>query len=153
MALTSTTLFDIVGQTQSITFNNPGQVDQITYASNQVTFQTISTFNLSKSDLQLYIKYLIAFNNLLIFNFPAVSAAYTLPWPISDFHIFETNSGVQKIDYVQTSLGTQVININYLPLATSASFAARVSPVTVTVQEFLMCVYMLTQYSVQVGLN
>lgn len=39
MALTAVTVFDIIGATQTITFNNPSQVDQITFSSNSITLQ------------------------------------------------------------------------------------------------------------------
>jgi len=153
MALTSTTTFDIVGATQTITFNNPTQVDQITYSGNQIIFQTSSAYNLAKSDYLLYFKYLNAFNNLLLLNFPVISQAFSIAWPLCQFDITESNVGVQKIIYSQSSVGTAVININYVPIANSSAFTARASPVTISLQEFFMMVYMLSQYTNQVGLN
>jgi hypothetical protein len=65
MALSATTVFDIVDQTQSITFNNPTMVDQISFANNQLTFAEISTFTLTQSDMLLYVKYLQALQEFL----------------------------------------------------------------------------------------
>ena len=153
MALTSTTTFDIAGQTQTITFNNPSQVDQITFSSNQITFSSESSFNLVKSDILLYNKYLQAFNNLLLINFPSISSSIGLAWPLCVFDFTESNIGVQRLIYNQTTSGTTVININYLPIATSAAFSARPSPVTITLQEFFMFVFMMNQFAQQVNLN
>jgi hypothetical protein len=153
MGLTSTTTFDLVGLTQTLTFFNPSQVDQITFSSNQITFGAISSFNLVKSDVILYCKYLNTFNNLLIQNFPSVSTSVNNAWPLSEFDITESSSGVTHLIYTQTSQGTAVQTINYVPIATSASFAARGSPVTISLQEFFMYVLMSNQYAIQVNLN
>jgi hypothetical protein len=153
MALTSTTTFDVDGNTSTITFFNPSQVDQITYNSDGITFQTAGSYTLAKSDYLLYFQYLNAFNNQLFINFPAISKNVNTAWPLILFSITETNIGVQKITYDQTSIGTTILNVNYLPSIASAGFVARGSPVTVTLQEFFMTVYMLTQYTNQVALN
>lgn len=153
MALTSTTTFDLIGQTQTITFFNPSQVDQIIFSSNQITFENSSAYNLTKSDLLLYLKYLIIYNNLLIANFPIMLSSYNSAWPLSVFDITKSDVGTTKIIYNQTSLGTTVLNIDYVPIASAASFVARVSPITITPQEFLMTINMLNQFSNQVTLN
>ena len=75
MAITATTTLDIVGQTQTITFNNPSQIDQFVYSGGQITHKASSTFNLAKSDVLLYFQFLNAFNNVLILNFPTVNAS------------------------------------------------------------------------------
>jgi hypothetical protein len=153
MALTSVTTFDIVGQTQTITFNNPSQVDQITFSSSQITFATISSFDLVKSDMLLYFKYLNAFNNLLLINFPSISSSIGQIFPLCNFQLSETSSGVEHIIYNQTSSGNTVINVNYVPIATSAAFTARASPVTITLQEFFFLVVMMNSFNTQVNLN
>ena len=153
MALTSTTTFDISGTAQTLTYFNPSQVDQITFSSNQITFAAVSQFNLAKSDLLLYCQFLNIFNNLLIANFPSVSNSISSPWPLCQFDFSETNVGVKRLIYTQTSQGTAVQTINYLPIATSAAFTARGSPVTISLQEFFMYVLMSNQYAIQVGLN
>lgn len=153
MALTATTTFDISGGTQTITFNNPSQVDQITYSGGNITFGSISSFNLAKSDLLLYINFLSVFNNLLFKNFPSVNSNVNGAFPLCQFDISETFAGVTHLTYSQTSAGASALSINYVPVALAASVAARGSPVTVSLQEFFMTVYMLTQYAVQVNLN
>lgn len=153
MALTSQTTFDVVGQSQTIVFNNPGSIDQIQFSSGAITFGAISSYNLSKSDMFLYNKYLQAFNTLLLFNFPSISANIGQIWPLCNFQINETFAGVTHLTYNQTSSGTTVCNINYVPQVVSAAFTARVSPVTITVQEYFMFVLMLAQFSQQVNLN
>ena len=154
MALTAATVFDLIAATQTITFSNPAQVDQITYSGNQITFQTSSTYNLSQSDFALYVKYVLAFNILLIQNFPQIPNSYILEWsPLSIFSITQSNVGVEHITYNQSSNGTQVININYVPIATSAAFATRGSPVTIPLQEWFTFIVMMQQYATQVALN
>jgi hypothetical protein len=153
MAITQQTTVDIVGQTQTIVINNPSAVDQISYTSNQITFGTSSTYNLAKSDLVLYGQFIYTFNNLLIANFPSVQASFGQIWPLCQFDFSETNVGTKKLIYNQTSNGTQVININYVPIATSAAFATRSSPVTITLQEYFMYVLMINQFVQQVNLN
>ena len=151
MALTSQTVFDIVSQTQTITFyEGVTQVDQISYASNTVKFANSTSFTLSKSDFALYFNYINIFFNSLFSNFPSIFTSNL--WPLSSFQIAETNVGVKKITYTQTSLGNSVYTINYLPLTTSAGFATR-STIGITTQEFVMCLNMLAQYASQVSLN
>jgi hypothetical protein len=153
MALVQQTTLDIVGETQTIVFNNPGIIDQIQYTSNQIIFATSSTYNLGKSDLLLYGQFINTFNNSLLLNFPIVTTSIGAIWPLSGFHFTETNQGTKSLVYTQTSSGTQVININYVPIAGAGSFATRASPVTVTLQEYFMFVLMLGQYIQQVNLN
>jgi hypothetical protein len=153
MAITSTTTFDVIGNTSTITFYDPSQIDQITYASGQVTFQSASSYTLSKVDYLLYFQYLNAFYNQLFINFPLINASVNTAWPLSVFDITISNVGVKKLAYTQSSNGTQFIQINYLPLTLSAGVVARVSPVTISLQEFFQYVYMLTQYTTQVSLN
>ena len=153
MALTSTTITDIVGQTQTIVFNNPSQVDSIQFASNQITFAASTTYNLTKSDLILWCQFLSTFNNLLLINFPTISSIIGQAFPLCVYDYTYSNIGVKRLIYNQISIGTTVININYLPIATSAAFATRGSPVTITLQEYFMFVLMMGQYIQQVNLN
>jgi hypothetical protein len=154
MVLTSTTILDVVNQIQSITFyESAAQIDQITYQSNMLTFSAISTFNLVKSDFLLYFQYLNTFFNLLTVNFPAFQSQANYIWPLCEFDITSTNVGVFKIIYTQNSLSNNVYTINYVPIATSCSFTARASPITISVQEFFMTLNMLTQFTNQVRLN
>jgi hypothetical protein len=152
MARTATTIFDIIGGTQCINFNNPSLIDNISFANNQITFQTTSEFNLAQSDLLLYIKYLQTFNTLLFNNFPTLKSYLTESLPLCNFQITETNVGVVKITYIQTSLSSLVYTINYLPIATSAAFSARNS-VMINIQEFNLLIAMLQQYANQVSKN
>ena len=153
MALTSTTTFDLVGQVQTLTMLDPSQVDQITFSSNTITFASSLTFNLSKKDMILYFKYLNAFNNILLINFPKISSSIGLAFPLSVFNLKETNVGGIDIVYNQTSNGTQAININYVPLTSTATFITRPAPVTISLQEFFFMIIMLNQFTNQVSLN
>ncbi len=153
MALTNTIVFDVINGTQTITFYNPTQVDQITYNNNQITFQSASTYNLVKSDLLLYFKFINLFLVSLEVNFPAFNQSTLNKWPLCQFDITESSSGVTHLIYNQNSGGSNVININYVPIAGSAGFAGRSSPITISAQEFFMTTIMYTQYSNQVVLN
>jgi hypothetical protein len=153
MALIQQTTVDIVGETQTIVFNNPSQVDQIQYINNQITFGISTTYNLSKSDLLLYGQFINTFNNSLILNFPSVNKSIGIAWPLCNFDFTESNVGTKKLIYNQSSSGTTVIIITYVPIANAASFATRASPVTITLQEYFMFVLMLGQYIQQVNLN
>lgn len=153
MAVTSTTTFDVIGNTSTITFYNPSQIDQITYSGGQITFQACAAYTLSKIDYALFFQYLNAYYNQLFVNFPLISASVNTAWPLTVFDITFSNAGVKKISYTQSSVGTQVIQVNYLPLYSSIGVTARASPVTVSLQEFFQTVYMLVQYTNQVSLN
>ncbi len=153
MALTAVTTLDVIGQTSTPTFNNPSQVDQITFGSNQITYQTCSSYNLIKSDCALYIKFLTTWYNSLLINFLSLGVLLQQAWPLSVFDITTSSSGVTHIIYTQQSQGTQVISINYVPTAASAGVSARSSPVTISVQELFMGVYMKQQYFNQIAFN
>lgn len=153
MALTNQTTFNVTGGTQSAVFSDPGQIDQISFANNQITYSAISSYNLSKSDLLLYLQYLNTFNNLLLVNFPSVSTVLNSIWPLCSFDITESSAGVTHLYYTQTSQGVQAQEINYVPVAGSASIAARANPVVISLQEFAMSILMYNQYAIQVGLN
>ena len=153
MALTSTILLDLIGQTQTLTyFQGASQVDQITFSSNSVTFASSAAFNLSKSDCSLYQSLLQTYITALILNFPNSYKSVSSAWPLCNFQTSITSQGVTHINYVQTSLGNSVYSINYVPIAASAGFAIR-SQITITLQEFFMMQPILAAYFNQVGLN
>ena len=152
MALTSQTVVDIVAQTQTITFyESSSQVDKITYSNNQITFQNIAHYVLNKSDYQLWFQYFFSFYNLLPINFPNI--IFKGKWPLCKFDITESNPGVKRIIYTQTSNGVDVLVINYNTNNSTASFTARAAPVTISMQEFFTTTNMLTQYTNQVTQN
>lgn len=153
MALTNTIVFDVVGQTQTMTLFDPAQVDQISFANNQIIFQATPTYNLVKSDLLLYFQFVKLFLTSLNLNFPSINGSTLGIWPLCQFDITSSTLGVTKLVYNQNSNGSNVININYVPIAASAAIVARASPVTISLQEFFMTVMMYNQYSNQVLLN
>jgi hypothetical protein len=154
MALTSVISLDVINVNSSITYNNPSQIESISFSSNSITFSSTAGFTLSKSDTLLYLKYLLAFNSQLFVNFPFISQFSTLSLPVSQFKILILN-GPNIIEYFQTSTSSPVslvYNITYTPGGT-ATFAARSSPITITLQEFFMCIYMMIQYQTQININ
>jgi hypothetical protein len=153
MALTSLITLDLVGQTQILNYyQGASLVDTISYGSNQITWSATAGFNLSKSDTLLYNSLFQLYFTALVLNFPIVSKSNNALWPLCQFDITETFAGVTHINYTQTSQGSAVLGINYVPFVTSAAFAAR-SSITISMQEFFMTQIMLAQYSNQVGLN
>jgi hypothetical protein len=153
MSLQATVLLDIAGATQTLTYTlSSSQIDQLVFANNQVTFASISSFNLSKADFENYVASLIAFVNVIIFNFPTVQNSRGVTLPLSTFELSLAGSPVEQIDYIQTSLGNSVYAINYVPLAVACAFAAR-SSVTISMQEFFVLSQMMTLYGQQVNLN
>lgn len=155
MALTSTTTFDIVNQTQTITFYQSATlIDQLVYSSNQVTFETISSFSLSKSDFALYMKYLGIYYNLLIVNFPVITTLFPLSWPSNgtSFTIHQTYPPL-KIVYTQVSVGATALNVSYLPLAITTTFSSRGTPVAISMQEWASGFDLLNQFATQVAAN
>ena len=153
MALTSTTTTDIVGATQVLTYSNPSQIDQISFGSNQITFGTTAGYSLGKSDQLLFNQFLNTFNNLLLINFPTVASSINAIWPLCSFDITFNNIGTKKIAYAQTSIGTSVFSINYLPIAVAGAVAARGSPVTISLQEYFSFIVFMAQYTAQTNLN
>lgn len=154
MALTSTTSLDVVSQISTISFyQGVSIVDQITFSSNTVTYQSISSYNLSKSDMDLYIKFLNVYLLLIYTNFPAAGQSINLAWPLCKFDITLSSSGVEHITYTQASQGNTFLTINYVPIASAASFSARVSPVTISIQEFISGVNFNNLFFNQVSLN
>lgn len=153
MALQATLFLDIPDTQLTLTYTlNGSQIDQIVYSSNQVTFGATSGFNLVKSDLIIYNAYLNTFLNSLITNFPFVQNSRGISLPLSLFEIQLLTSGVEHINYIQTSLGNSIYNTNYVPIATSASFGAR-SSIAITMQEFLVFCELHNIYINTVGLN
>jgi hypothetical protein len=100
----------------------------------------------------LYVKYLQAFYILLAQNFPFINLTASQPWPLCLFSVAETDAGIDKITYTQTSNGANVYTINYLPGELSAGFLARSAPVAITTQEFLWTIPMMNQFGNQIAI-
>jgi hypothetical protein len=153
MSLQATVLLDIGNNSQTLTYSlNGSQIDHMIFANNQITLESSSSFNLSKSDLLIYISSLNAFNNDLILNFPSILNYRNATLPLSTFQLSLTNLGVEHINYIQTSQGNSVYNINYVPLAQAAAFSSR-SPVVITLQEFFTLFTLQNIYASQIELN
>lgn len=153
MSLQANVLLDIPDLTQTLTYTVSNvMVDQITFSNNQITFASISSFNLAKSDLAIYSSTLNTFLNALIFNFPTVQNSRGLSLPVSTFEMQLATVGIEHIYYIQSSQGNSIYNTNYVPLAQSASFSAR-SSIVVTLQEFFLSVQMQQIYAQQVSFN
>lgn len=152
MALTSTTLFDVVGATQSITFDNPSQIDQIIYSSGAITLPICSSYSLSKADFALLYQYTSAFYNLLFVNFNTVSIAIPKAWPTpgTEF-ILNTLATPERIIYTYNSVGSLALKMVYLPLSGTVTISARPAPITIKLQEFFANYSALGQFSTQVA--
>ena len=153
MALTSVITLDLVGATQVLNYYEGATLtDTITYSNNQITFSATSGFNLSKSDTLLYNSLFQLYFTALVLNFPIVGKSNNALWPLCQFDISETDVGVIHLNYTQTSVGSSVLAINYVPISSSAAFASR-SSITISIQEFFMTQIMLARYANQVSLN
>ena len=153
MTLTSQTTIDLIGQTSTLSFyQGASLIDQVTYSSNSITYQAISTYNLSKSDMLLHYAFLNTWLSSLYSNFPIVSQSINLIFPLCQFDITISSSGVTHLYYTQTSQGNPLLLINYVPIATSGSWSTRASPVTISNQEFIQGVSLQKSYFNQVSL-
>lgn len=153
MILTATTTLDLVGKTSTISFYESATlVDQITFASNTITYQSISTYNLSKSDMALYFSFLNTFLLSLYTNFPTLAQNTNLIFPNCVFNITRSFAGVTHLTYTQSSNGNNLLTINYVPVAVAGSWTSR-SAVTISIQEFIFGVTAQRQYFNQVSLN
>ena len=153
MALTSTIALDLVNQTQTLTyFEGASQIDQITFSSNSVTFGNTSGFNLSKSDLILYNNLFQIWFTALVLNFPTISITSLVKLQLSNFQISITSLGITHINYIQSSLGSVVNTINYVPVAIAASFSAR-STISISLQELYLMQDLLQKFTNQVAFN
>lgn len=150
MPLTAITTLDIPGTNQIITFNNPSEVDKITFASNVLTFASHASFDLSKSDFLLYFSYLNIYNTALLLNFPPINSSLGISLPLCEFNF---KVGPTRITYLQKTNATEVISLTYFIGTQIMNFAARPSNVPITIQEFFMTIYMLDRYSKEIGLQ
>ena len=123
------------------------------YSNNQITFENIAGYTLSKSDFALWFQYLLAYSLLLTKNFPITNISIGLTFPLCEFQTTITNQGTKSLGYLQQTSGTDVLKITYLPIATSAAFEVRASPMTISMQEFFMTMLILPQYANQVALS
>lgn len=154
MALTSTTIFDISAQSQTLNFTNPNQIDQISYSGNQIIFSSSKTYTLLKSDVILWFKYLNAFNSLLLSNFPSIYANAGQAIPVCSFSMSSSQSNSEKkLVFDQQWSGIEVLNINYSSLSASAIYSTRANPIKISLQEFSMTVLMMSQFITQISLN
>jgi hypothetical protein len=153
MALTATTTLDIVNQMSTLTYyESSSQIDQISFSNDVITLGSISSFNLSKADTILYYSLFQTWYTALLLAFPLIYKSNNTLWPLCNFQISKTTAGVTHINYAQSSQGSSVYGINYVPIAGSSGFSAR-SSIMISLQEFFMMQIMLQQYTGQVSLN
>jgi len=153
MALQSVLFFDIVAQTQTLTFIlNKVHLDQLIFSKDEVTLAETPGFALPKNDFILYNNFLLTFQNAINVNFPELPNANNTPLPFSTFNIQLENKGLKNIYYNQTSQGNIVYNTDYIPEAKNTSFVAR-KRITITMQEFFLMCAMHNTYTQQVNLS
>ena len=147
MATTAVVSQDIVNATQQVVISDPTEFDNILFNSSGITYASESAITISLSDLQLWYGYLRAFNTSLLANFPVTSSPFPIGGggyaaiPICKFEIASVSTQTPNIvQYVQTSTLTSlnVYNITYSTTANTATFAARSSSVTISLQEYLI---------------
>jgi hypothetical protein len=154
MAVISTITQNIPAATQQIIFYNPSEFDNITYSSNSITYATEASITLSQSDLALWFVNKLIFYNTLLFNFPTINASFNAPLPICKFEIVANPTVAHIIEYIQTSglTSLSVYNITYNTSTNTATFTARTSPITVTLQEYLIGFEYIKQFTNQCSL-
>lgn len=154
MALSSVITQNIPAGTQQIIFNNPTEVDNITYSGSGLTYAVESSFTLSQSDMVLYFQNKLAFYNALLLNFPAINAGFNLEVPVCLMEV-QSMSGPNYLVFTQTSTAspvTHVYTITFDRGSLIATFAARASAITITPQEYLMAFQILRLFFNQVSL-
>lgn len=150
MALSANTILNIPGNTQTITFNNPGAIDEYDFGSNTITLKAISSYTLSKTDFELYVGYLIIYYNALLTNFPNINSSFSIAIPASEF---DFKVGSTRITYDQHSGAADAYNFTYLFSNTTVTVAARASDVNITLQEFFTMIINMRILQTQVSLN
>lgn len=154
MALTAVTTFNVLGGTQSIVFDNPSQIDSISFAGNAITWGVTAGYTLSKQDYALFQQYINVFNNLLFANFSSISSSLKLSWPFTgtDLKISQTLAP-NAVVYTQKAATLNFLVITYVPGTTTATITPRATPTTITLQEWFSSVDVLTQFATQVAAN
>jgi hypothetical protein len=147
MALTGNITLNPAGTIQQMLFQNPGTVDSITFSALGVTYPVAASYTLSIADLTSYLKFNIAFNIALFYNFPNLNSAYSLPLPFMSAAVAYA-PGPNFLSYIQTSGSTAlpVFSISIHNGTLISTFAARASAVTITYQEYLYCYQILISY-------
>ena len=154
MALTGSISQDVPGTLQSITFSNPTFLDSITYSSAGITYPVAASFTLSQSDFALFYAYKSQFYASLLQNFSSIIQSQLVPLPVALMEI-KNISGPDVLQYYQTSTSSPVYlvyNISYDYDDNIATFAARSSAITITLQEYLVAFQILKLFSQQVAL-
>jgi len=148
MSLTAVITQNISAQTQNIIFSTSGQVEEITYSNNQITYAAESSFVLSQSDFSLFAAYKLQFYNALLSNYPNINTYFNIEIPVCLIEI-QSLSGPNIIQFHQTSTASPVsliYNISFDRGALTATFAAQSNQITITLQEFLLAYQMLRSY-------
>ena len=154
MALSGSLNSNVPSNTYEIVFNNPSLIDSITYSNLGITYPSTSSYTLSQDDFALFYTYKSQLYNGILQNFPNVTAAFYLEIPVCRMEIQSLGSP-NILQYYQTSTAspiTLVYNISYNRSNNIATFAARSSQITVTLQEYLQAFQMITLYAKQVAL-
>lgn len=131
MALIANTVLNIPGSTQIISFSNPSLIDEIDFGNNQITFKAISSYNLSQSDFNLYVNYLIIYYNALLTNFTNLGKYFNIKLPIC---LYDFKVGSTRITFDYQSGTTDTYNSTYLFSNSTMTIAARPSDVVVSIQ-------------------
>lgn len=141
--------------TSQIIFGNPSTLDSITYSNSGIIFPVASSFTMSQSDYALFNLYNLQFFNSLILNYPGpLSSATNVVLPASKFEIIAVPIG-NVIEYIQTTglTNLNVYNIVYSTATQVATFSARPSQVTITLQEYVNSFPILRQFANQISLG
>jgi hypothetical protein len=155
MAISSVITQNVPSNTQQIIFNNPSEFENISYSSIGITYAAESSTALSQEDFITFYQNKLQFYNSLLVNFPSIANYFNLKLPVSKFDILSL-SGPNLIEYTQTSTSSpisKVYNLTFDRVALTMTFAARVNPIIITLQEFLIGFQWITQFYNQIKLS
>jgi hypothetical protein len=146
---------DTPNVTQSVVFSQSGTtLDSITYTTSGLTYPITSSFVLTLNDFNLFILYKSQFFNSLFSNYPILNAAYTKEVNVNQVKIYSSN-GPNIIQFYQSSTASPinlVYNVTFDRNALTATFGARSSAITISIQEYLMAYQILLLYARQVAI-
>jgi len=155
MAITSTITQNVPAITEQVVFFNPSEFENISYSSRGITYAVEISSVLSQVDFIVFYQNLLQFYNSILLNFPTIANSFNTLLPVCQYKIF-TSNGPNLIQYTQTSTAspiTSVYNITYDKVANTATFARRLNPITITLQEFLTGFQWFTQFFNQIKIN
>lgn len=150
MAITALTTLNLLGITQTIVFSNTSTVDEIDFGNNHITMKAIASFSLSQVDFLAYFQYIDIFQIALLKNFNNLSLNFNIAIPQSEY---DFKIGSTRTTYDQHSGTNDVLNLTYIFVNKTVTFASTPSDIIISLQEFFLMISHLRTYAQQIGLT